>query len=101
MLSIAELNGLKTQIESRQQIRAISVLSPEQALALVNQAIDDRKTINRWFGFLKLMASRSSWRDAINDLLDSYLYGTEDKSVQLAAQRYNKLAALHDRSINK
>lgn len=97
MLSIAELTALKTQVESRREMRGIAVLTPEQALLIINQAIDDRKTINRWFGFLKLMAGRSSWSEQIQALLDDYLYGTEDEKVKKAAQQYLERTKLHNR----
>ncbi len=98
ILSIAELQGLKTQIEARKQVKALSVLTADQALALVEQAIEDRRVINRWFGFLKLMAERSSWSEQIKSLLNDYLYGTEDVKVQEAAQRYIERAKLHEKT---
>lgn len=95
MKTLAELNALKRQITERSQLTAVPALSHKDALELVEQAIADRATLNRWFGFLRFMAGRSSWASQINDMLDEYLYGTSNKDVQAAAQHYAELTRLH------
>lgn len=97
MKTTAQLQELKAQVQSRSNVRGIAVLTPEQALEIIDQAIADRQIINRWFGFLTLMARRSSWKEQIQSLLDDYLYGTESKEVQQAAQRYVEMQQLHQK----
>lgn len=97
MLQINDLQALRKAAEYRKNKGFSTVLSPEEVLAVIDQAIEDRSTINRWYGFLKLMAQRSSWRNQIQSLLDDYLYGTADESVKKAAQTYLERSKLHNR----
>ena len=99
MKTVADLMTLRRVIEEKNKVGG--VIPASTAIDLIDQAIEDRKTINRWFGFLKLMAKRSSWGEQINELLDAYLFGTESKEVQAAAKRYAEMTQLHDRSINR
>lgn len=101
MHTIHELNTLRNLVEARKHIHGVQALAPAAILEIIDQAIADRTTINKWFGFLKLMASRSSWGEKINEVLNEYLFGTENKAVQIAAKRYVETVKLHERGINQ
>lgn len=98
------MKSVSTLQELRRRVLSASLhtqMTPNDIVELIDQAIEDRQTINRWFGFLRLMGQRSSWSGQINDLLNEYLYGTADKTIQDAAQRYLDRIKLHDRTLNK
>lgn len=98
MKTVTELEALKVKLQGYSKINgAITIQTPEM-MALLDQAIADRKIINRWYGFLKMMAQRSSWASQINSMLDDYMFGTEDEKVQQAAMEYLERVRLHNRS---
>lgn len=86
MKTISELAALRNQLTSGRPLQVM--ITTDEVINIINQAIDDRKTLNRWFGFMRLMAQRSSWGAKINELLDEYMYGTTDPKVIAAAKRY-------------
>jgi hypothetical protein len=96
MKTLTELHAIRSRVTDRSRTKGIAVLTPNEALDLIDSAIADRMVINRWFGFLKMMAQRSSWSSQINDLLDEYLYGTDDPKLLAAVKRYLARAAQHN-----
>lgn len=57
-------------------------------IAVIDQAIEQQETINTWYEFMSIMATRSSWGEQIQSLLDKYLYGTNDETTIKAIKRY-------------
>jgi hypothetical protein len=98
MKTVDELRRLKELVIRRKQGGITPAVDVQDMLTVIDQAIADRQTINRWYGFLSLMAKRSSWGDKINEVLDEYRFGTADANVREAARRYMELTRLHDGS---
>lgn len=76
------LNNLKNHTSMYSQLSTVEMRT------LLQQALDQQATINKWYGFMTLMAKYSSWKDKIQAHLDEYNYGTTDKRVIDAALHY-------------
>lgn len=97
MKTLQELNQLKDAIAGQDD--DMIVINGAEVIALVNQIQEQQKIINRWFGFMRFMAQRSTWRDKINIVLNDYLYGTNDPIAIQAAKLYAQRLKAHNMSI--
>lgn len=92
MRNIQELEALKANLEKHQAYITADKYILGEALALVDQAISQQRTIKEWYRFMSIMAQRSSWASHIKRLLNLYMYGVEDAETIKAAKRYLKIA---------
>jgi hypothetical protein len=94
MKTFQELNQLKDAIAGQDD--GMIVINGAEVLELIEQVAEQQKVINRWFGFMKFMALRSTWARQINVILNEYLYGTNDAAAIEAAKLYAKRMKMHN-----
>jgi len=99
MKTVAELKQMRDNIANSND-HAVVVVAKTDILALIDQTIEQQTIINRWFGFMRYMAQRSSWSRQIGIVLNEYLYGTSDADVKNAAQHYLQRLKIHGLSVD-
>lgn len=98
MKTTQELNQLKDAIAGQDD--DMIVINGAEVISLINQIQAQQKIINRWFGFMRFMAQRSTWGKKIDIVLNEYLYGTNDPIAIQAAKLYAQRLKSHNLSID-